>query len=78
MKVHRIFMSNEKWSGPVIEFEVDFCAIDDSVSEYRIMIADKSGHEIDITKLFTNNWPFFVEEILQETDWKNIYRNANN
>lgn len=78
MKVHKWFMSNEKWSGPVIEFEVEYCPIDDAVSDYRICIADKSGHEIDITRLLTNNWPAFVEDILQETDWQNIYRNANN
>lgn len=63
--------SPDKWMQPALEVHVDYHPEDRSISDYKILILD-DGKVIDVTKLFTNNWPALVQDILQETDWESI------
>lgn len=63
--------SPDKWSQPALEVHVDYDPQDGSISDYKLIAID-GEKTIDVTKLFTNNWPVLVQDILQETDWENL------
>lgn len=68
--------SPDAWTHPRIELHVDYDPVDGSVADYKLYLVD--ANSIDITKLFTNNWPVLVMDMIQETDWDEIYQHDRN
>jgi hypothetical protein len=59
---------------PYIVVEVDYGTIDPSIDIVAIIsIAD--GKSVDITKVVEACFPKFIDEILDDTEWNELYYN---
>lgn len=67
--------SPDGWTKPRLELHVEYDPADGSIADYKLYLTDVK--HIDVTQLFNNNWPQLVTDMLQETDWEDIYQHEN-